>query len=121
MYFFEITTISLLPLERQGLGQFLPLALGGYLDGVACALAQDVDRVVLAREGGREVFAAKVVDELQRGFVVVFHLTGGDDPAEGVVFLAQKAGEVAVEFLSGDDDVLIVEINAQVDVVFVII
>ena len=107
--------------EAQGAWQLHPLAILGHLDGAARTLAQGVDGVVVAGEGGREVLAAEVVDELQFGLAVALDGAVGDDPAEGVVALAEESGQLAVELLAGDGDVLVVEVDAQVYLILIII
>ena len=102
-------------------GKLLPFSLVGHLDGVASPLAKHVNRVVLARECGRQVFAAKVVDELQGGLMVILDFARRNHPAERVVLLAQIAGQRSVELLPRNGDVLLVEIDAQIDIIFIII
>jgi hypothetical protein len=84
-------------------------------------LTEQIDGIVLSCKGGCEVFAAKIVDELERSLMVTLYLTRGDDPAEGVIDLAEISGKVTVKLLSRDANVLVVEINAQIDVIFIII
>ena len=102
-----------LPFELQHLWQLLPFAFVGNLKGAAAALSKDINGIVLALKGGREVFAAEVVDKLQAGLALTNYLTRRDGPAEGVVKLAQIAGQLAIEFLSGDGDILVVEADAK--------
>lgn len=104
--------------EDDGLGKLLPFAVVGHFDGASRDVLQDVGGVVDADEVGTEVFAAVVVDELDDCQLVVFDLARGDGPAEGVVELAQIAGQLAVECLTGHLDVLVVEIDLQVDIKF---
>ena len=92
----------------------------GYLDGAARALLQHVQAVVLACQRGTEVFRAEVVDELHLGLVVAFQLAGGNDPSERVVLLAKIARQRTVQFLSGHLDVLFIEVDAQVHIIFII-
>ena len=82
-------------------------------------MAKDIDGVVLLGKGGCQVLRAVIVDEGYSGGLSRY-LCRGDDPAEGVVVLAKIARQLSVELLSGHVDVLIVEIDAQVDFVFLI-
>ena len=108
-------------LQWQRLGQFAPLALMGHLDGAAGALAQLVGGVVETKQGGGQVLRAEVVDHLELGLACRFHLGRCNDPAERVALLAQIARQLAVEVLSGYADVLVVKIDAQVDLILIII
>jgi hypothetical protein len=84
-------------------------------------LTEQIDGVVLSCKGGCEVFAAKIVDELERSLMVTLYLTRGNDPAEGVIDLAEISRKGAVKLLSRNANILVVEINAQIDVIFIII
>jgi hypothetical protein len=44
-----------------------------------------------------------------------FHLYADDRPAEAVVLLTQIAGQLSQQFLTGNDDVLVVEVDAQIN------
>ena len=114
------TTSGLGGLEDDGLGQLLPFAVVGHLEGTARDVLQDVGGVVDADDVGLEVFAAVVVDELDDRQLVILDFARGDGPAKGVVELAQIAGQLAVERLTGHLDVLFVEIYLQVDIVFLV-
>ena len=110
-----------LTFEFQRLGEFLPLAVLGHLEGGATFLLEDIGGVVLQGEGGGEVFGAVIVDEGEGGRLVVLDLCRGDDPAEGVVFLAEIAWQRAVEFLSRHFYILVVEVDLEEDLIFIII
>lgn len=108
-------------LELKGLGQFLPFAVVGHLQCAAVYLLQHIDGVALGLERGCQVFAAVVVDHLQRGrLAFVINLCGGDQPAEGVVLLGEIARQLAIEFLAWDGDILTIEVDSEVDAVFFI-
>ena len=86
--------VYLLAFERQNRGEFLPFAIWWHLDGGAFALAQDENTVVLAGQGGFEIFAAIVIDHLECG-LLAFHFGTDDGPAETVVVFAKIAGQLA--------------------------
>ena len=65
-------------------------------------------------EGGREVLAAVVVDELYGGLLLAFDLCINNDPVEAVVLLGKVAGEWTVEVVVGDVHV-VVEVDAHID------
>ena len=109
-----------LAFEFEGLGEFLPLAVLGYLEGGAFLLLKNIGGVVLLGEGGSEVFGAVVVDEGE-GCRLAFDFGSGDDPAEGVVFLTQVARQRTIEFLSWYLYILVVEVDLQIDLIFIII
>ena len=112
--------LFLLAFEFEGLGEFLPLAVLGYLEGGAFLLLKNIGGVVLLGEGGGEVFGAVVVDEGE-GSRLPLDFSSSDDPAEGVVLLAEIAWERAVEFLSRHLYILVVEVDLQINLIFIII
>jgi hypothetical protein len=75
----------------------------------------------MTEQGSLEVLAAIVVDERYFSLVDFLDFAGGNDPTERVVEFAQESGQFAVEGLPGHLDVLIVEIDAQVNIVLIII
>ena len=92
-----------------------------HFEGASRALTQDVGRIVNAGQRSLQVFRTEVVDELQLRLLVALQLARRDDPAERVQLLAQKARQIAVELLSRDDDILIVQIDAHIYLILTII
>ena len=110
----------LLFFHDQRLGQFLPLAFVGHFDGAARFLTEHVGVIIFSGERRRQVLTAEIVDELQLCLVVTFDLCLHDDPAERVVHLPKVSGQFAIEFLSWHLNILIIKINAQVDIILTI-
>lgn len=109
------------PSELECLGQFLPLAVVGHLQRAAFNLLQHIDRVALCLQRGCQVFATIVVDQLKGGrLTAIVDFCRGDQPAEGVVLFPQVTGQFAVEILSGDGDVLSIEIDSEIYLIFFI-
>ena len=108
-----------LPFQFQRLGKFLPLAVLWHLQGGTLHLLQGVGGVVLLGESGNEVFRAVVVDEGE-GSGLTLYPGRGDDPTEGVVVLTQITWQLPVEFLSRHFDIFVVEIDFQINVIFII-
>ena len=92
-----------------------------HFDGAASTLLQDVSGVILSFQGSGQVLAAEVVDELHEGLLFAFDLARRDDPAERSSLLAQIAWQFSVKLLARDSDVLVVEVNAHIDLIFFII
>lgn len=113
-------TATLFSLEFYQVGYLLPLTVLGHFEGTAVKVPEFVCGVVELCETGGEVFAAVVVDKRYFGSAVVFQLSRGDDPAEGVALLAEIAWQRAVQLLSWYVDVLLVEIYLHEDLVFFI-
>ena len=98
----------------------MPFAPFRQLECRAFHLAKGVDTVILAREYGLEILAAVVVDHLDVGFVAIDD--GCDNrPAKRVFVLAQIARLRSQDVLPGNDDVLLMEVDAHEDLVFTII
>ena len=112
--------LFLLAFEFENLGEFLPLAVLGHFEGGAFLLFQDIGGIVLHGEGGGEVLRAVIIDQVEAGRIVVLYLGRGDDPAEGVVLLAEIARQHAIQLLSWHLDILIVEIDVQIDIILII-
>ena len=109
-----------LAFQFERLGQLLPLVVLRYFERGAFLLLEDVGGVVMQGEGGGEVFGAVVVDEGE-GSRLPLDFSSSDDPAEGVVLLAEIAWERAVEFLSRHLYILVVEVDLQKYLIFIII
>jgi hypothetical protein len=58
---------------------------------------------------------------LQIGFLLVFNLAGCDNPAKRVMELSKIAWQFSIEFLPRNCYILIVEINAKIYIICIII
>ena len=98
----------------------MPFAVLGHFQRTSIHLLQDIERIILHCQRGCKILAAKVVDHRQMG-CVVFDRGRGDDPAEGVVFLAEITWNLSIELLSRDGNRLIVEVDLEIDLILIII
>ena len=106
--------------EDQRFGQLLPFPVFGNFQRTATCLFQQVGGVTLQGEGSGEIFAAKIVDHRHDNLSASFFLDRCDRPAERIVFLSEIARKFTIDLLSGDDDILVLKIDSQINVVFLI-
>lgn len=111
---------SLLPLEHQRLGELLPLAIHDDAQGAAVVLMQLIGAIGELGEGGVEVLASVVVDDLQAGRGGRGDLSIGDEPLARVALGTEIAGQLAEEFLIGHGDRRAVEVDGEPHLVFVV-
>ena len=70
----SVSLFCLFSLKLQGFGQLLPFPVVGHLNRVASPLLKHVDGIILAGQRSSQVLTAKVVNQLQFGFLLVFDL-----------------------------------------------
>ena len=99
----------------------MPFTVLRHLEGRAAFLFENVNGVILTGVGSGEVLRTVIVDQVERSRFAVFYLGRGDYPAIGLVLLTEIAGQRAIELLTWHFDVFVVEVDAQVDIILIII
>ena len=74
----------------------MPFTVLWHLEGRAAFLFENVNGVVLPREGSGEVLRTVVIDEIHRGRLLILDLGRSDDPAEGIILFAEIARQGAI-------------------------